>query len=283
MRRGANNCWLTTDDGVYMGINLGSDFVAEHEWGIDDLKSILDVPKNFDNIYGIERRRCFATDKKTIALKVEKDVYNLLVMREYKLKNFIEKPVESNCSGISFFSNDSVVTAWDGESLIVRVKGDDNVEKLKILHQSLLAGGCAIWLGGGGFLMNAGLCLAIIDAVPEKSLKVMKDADLDREKLLVAAEKTGIRKKIEEANDFWRKMEEVSSGRRVYSSDKKWGYYALSPKWATKEERRKTKHPVVFWLNPMDQEKNNYGWFTVEELQQWFEDKGPIPTRRGKK
>lgn len=32
----------------------------------------------------------------------------------------------------------------------------------------------------------------------------------------------------------------------------------------------------MFWLNPMNQKKYNHGWFTIEELQQWAKDNGPI-------
>ena len=61
-------------------------------------------------------------------------------------------------------------------------------------------------------------------------------------------------------------------------------YYALSPRWAasikgTKNGEVETKYGVVFWLNPCDQYKNNYGHFTVEELQQWAKGEGPIPKK----
>jgi len=56
------------------------------------------------------------------------------------------------------------------------------------------------------------------------------------------------------------------------------------------EKRKITKIPVPFseysrelrflsfyWLNPMEQKIHNYGWFTVEDLLLWAENKGPIP------
>jgi hypothetical protein len=32
----------------------------------------------------------------------------------------------------------------------------------------------------------------------------------------------------------------------------------------------------MYWLNPREQDIHNYGWFTVEELKQWAENKGPV-------
>src|SRR3546814_19195425 len=58
-------------------------------------------------------------------------------------------------------------------------------------------------------------------------------------------------------------------------------YFALCPKWTSPGliEGRTTAHPVIFFLNPAQQDKNNHGWYTVEELEQWLDGKGPVPTR----
>jgi hypothetical protein len=92
----------------------------------------------------------------------------------------------------------------------------------------------------------------------------MKQKDEDRINLHEAAKATGIEEKVCAAlkSDFGGKP-----------------FYALSPSWKNKQN---TKHKVVFWLNPTDQQKNNYGWFTVEELEQWIEGKGPIPMKKKK-
>ena len=51
-------------------------------------------------------------------------------------------------------------------------------------------------------------------------------------------------------------------------------YLCLSPQWISGD--RKSQHPVMYWLNPADQDKNNAGWFTVEELDQWIAGTGPV-------
>lgn len=37
-----------------------------------------------------------------------------------------------------------------------------------------------------------------------------------------------------------------------------------------------TKYAIVFWLNPWEQRIHHSGWFTVEELELWAENKGPV-------
>ncbi len=73
-------------------------------------------------------------------------------------------------------------------------------------------------------------------------------------------------------------MEELNE----IGEEAKKGYYALQPMWAskiksTKDGEIKTQYPVVFFLNPINQNECNFGWFTVEQLLDWIDGKGPIP------
>lgn len=54
------------------------------------------------------------------------------------------------------------------------------------------------------------------------------------------------------------------------------GYYCLKPRWVSENEKLQTRYPVIFFLNPMRQREHDYGWFTVEELEQWTEGRGPV-------
>jgi hypothetical protein len=97
--------------------------------------------------------------------------------------------------------------------------------------------------------------------------ETMKEAHEDRKKLEEASEKCGIKQRIDEINNNFSKL-------HPGCFDTPLGYFALSPSWKTNGE---SKHPVMYWLNPRKQDKVNYGWFTVEQLEQWIEGKGPIP------
>jgi hypothetical protein len=113
--------------------------------------------------------------------------------------------------------------------------------------------------------------LAITSRIPESADADIIKTDLDHIRLTKAASKTKIKIKLDKA----RAARVNKSGRSTF------GYYALSPSWLKSD--RESKHPVMFWLNPMDQQDNNYGWFTVEELEQWIQGKGPIPKTQERK
>lgn len=92
---------------------------------------------------------------------------------------------------------------------------------------------------------NSGLVICIASKYPFK--KELYDIDYEDYLLHKEAEDTGIYKKLEAA------------GKKFYS---------LSPK--------KDEDGLKFWLNPRDQDKYNYGWFTLKDLLDWAEDKGKV-------
>lgn len=55
MRRGNDNGWLLDDEGKLIGISLGADFTAEHEWGIKDIQAGFGISSDL-KIFGIARR-----------------------------------------------------------------------------------------------------------------------------------------------------------------------------------------------------------------------------------
>ena len=53
-------------------------------------------------------------------------------------------------------------------------------------------------------------------------------------------------------------------------SDKR--FMALKPKFSMENG----KPELIVWLNPYDQEDNEYGWYSLDELFDWADNKGPI-------
>src|SRR5271154_2305282 len=57
MRRGRDNGFLYDADGkTLIGVNLGADFVSEHEWGIKGLHGSFAIPFADDKKLGLEKR-----------------------------------------------------------------------------------------------------------------------------------------------------------------------------------------------------------------------------------
>lgn len=253
MRRGNDNGILKDTSGKIVGINLGADYTSEHEWGIDDLKKAFGITGKG---YGIERRTVnqvpsnmtFIDDKKQTVLLV----VNIYGTAKPNLNHFD--------IGRTTYNEGKLLTAWDSKTFGINAETESDREAVREIHTAIKNNDLAIWLGGGGVFQNAGLVLAIVSRIPDEGKKTLYDADIDAEKLKNAALKTGIAAKLEKA------------GCRSF---------ALSPKWAgeiksTVNGKVKTKHEVIFWLNPYDQQNHEYGWYTVEDLELWAQGKGPV-------
>jgi hypothetical protein len=246
------------------GIALGSDACAEHEWGTDPLLRSFGVDVGKD---GVERQQIRELPKDLVFVERSgmsaiffepvyggenpRDVFDLRMKDSLRYNAKYDK---------------SLVAAWDEKSFGVVAHGpkDSNDRiRLKKLWDAFQRKDVAFWTNIGVFHIGGGLIFAIVSKLRDEDKKSLLDQDLDNRRLIFAAAATGIEKALHDA------------GKR---------FYALSPKWAhsirsTKRGPVDTKHEVVFWLNPMEQDKNNYGWFTVEDLQRWTKDDGPIPIK----
>jgi hypothetical protein len=105
----------------------------------------------------------------------------------------------------------------------------------------------------------SGLVLAIESHIPQEQKDGFKSGYEDIYCIEDAAKKTGVEE-------------------RLRAAGKKW--FALSPKWIFDRMKAESQYDVCFWLNPYDQDCNNSMWCTVEDLDLWIKDEGPIPKRR---
>jgi hypothetical protein len=272
MRRG-NDPEVLLIDGKFVGFNLSADYCSEHEWGIkkidaawsrnpethklipneEALKNLFFAVSKcgeyallyFAHFYFYKRDKIPVNGANKKALLKFNNELHLSDLPTYR------KPEEGD------FKRSKIASAWDEDEFALLVKGKELVEKLQQVYEALKKGDAAIWLGGGQVFKNAGFCMAIYSLLPKEVIEQWKTVYEDRAKLNAASENTGILKKVKEA---------------------KLGYFALSPKWIEgfNLKGQETKHPVIYWLNPMDQDKNNYGWFTVEDLEDWTKGIGRI-------
>jgi len=254
MRRSSETSWL--EDKGFIGVSMKPDFTAEHEFGIKDIYHSFEI-SHPEEMVGIERRRIKANPEGLVLkeMTIDKNSVHCLVFSPYMHfdKKFV-RPQE-----LSLYREETLSSAWDERSFGVIVSDDPKtgLKNLKKLHAAFEKKDIAIWLGGGGSLFSGpGLSIGIISAIPYHHRKTMEDADKDNFNLRKAAEGTGIKDKLSAAN-------------------KK--YFALSPRW--KDDQKKE---VIFWLNPMEQNNNNCGWFEVADLLKWIEGTGPIP-KKGEK
>ena len=268
MRRGNHGKGIIylEDDKTFLGANLGADFTAEHEWGIQSLKSTYGID---DNAEGIARKQVsrFPEDRflfGDIQLGKSRGTWWGLVSLRYdtdrKYHPELTADLVDRCE-LHPYGDADIVGSWDEGSFGVLLKSEEIANEL---HDAFRKCDVCIGLFNGEAwnpFSRSGLGFAIASRLPDVVKQGWLESDRDARRLSKASEATGIADRLKEAG-LW--------------------YFALSPKWSTeiRETKRgemKTDHPVIYWLNPMDQDRNNCGWFTVEQLDQWIKGKGPIP------
>lgn len=268
MRRSFRWNWLKNKSGEICGLNLGSDHCAEHEWGISELKQILGIQD--ENPSGLESRKItnlleknlFIHDDKASKKKTGKTI--LLIEAEYTISAAKQDLKNLNAQNMPYApkggEKPDLCPSWSSRGLCVVASKDEDRQNLRVLIQALKNSDAALWLGGGGVFENAGLCIGILSKIDDESKQHMKEADENSRLLKAADAATGIKELLAGANKR---------------------YFALSPAWAssiksTARGEINTAFDVIYWLNPMEQDKNNYGWFTVEQLREWAQNQGPI-------
>jgi len=255
MRSGYQNGFVMDGD-RFIGINLGADFCAEHEWGIKQLRdtfSIVSEDESGKPLLGIERRRI---------RRVPEYLRFFDYRSKYKLFCLIYEPGYRYAAerlgplyvpdDVHYNEKDDLGTAWDEGSFgIVTRQG----KFLKELHDAIITLDALIFLGGRGVFQNAGLHILIASRIPADMAQQAYDLDWDSQRLKEADMATGIREVLKEAKKT---------------------FFALSPHWISDDMKSQSKYPVVYWLNPMQQSEHNFGWYTVEDLMLWAKDQGPV-------
>lgn len=264
MQRASNDTgWLLSAEGRLLGLALGYDFCAEHEWGIADLKHdfgvCLDTPEGLKDrkvtrvppTFGLVEFSRGARDQRrkdqSCAL-LASDITGAQVALSGRTLEFRAEPGDRG-----YEARHDVVCAWDEGKFAILVRGDENIGRLKELHQAFVNRDIVFGSVIAEFTRRAGLTFVIDIRVSEEDRLRVLEQDLDKKKLMAVAAATGISERLKAA------------GRT---------YHALSPHWLDKE-----RGEVHFWLNPFDQRNNNYGWFTVNDLDAWIAGQGPIPKK----
>lgn len=263
LRRAYRGEFITENDSV-VGINLGGDHCAEHEVGISPLAEAfgLDQEKiGLDKFRITKDPGLFTTTGTVYGKKVLIAAFHAQwsnVFTEMKQRGQNTKDIAAYCRILPNTEDEGFTAAWDENSFAILAQGKESISYLTSILNALKENDLCLMLAGPNTPFGtAGLCLIRYSAFSDEEKDEMVQKDLDRKKLLAAAEKTKIAKKLEKA------------GLR---------YYALAPQWTNyfKKPKFQSKYSVIFFLNPQQQDKYNSGWFTVEDLLQWIKGTGPV-------
>tara|TARA_B100000678_G_scaffold175888_1_gene146700 strand:- start:1597 stop:2472 length:876 start_codon:yes stop_codon:yes gene_type:complete len=276
---------IRSNDGTAWGVFLAGGGNAEHEGGISDILRQLNIdpdgrmtegrsmtsPVQLATASGQVTRKYYLDLQKP---KKQTDKVGYLALREDDLE-----PRERRIYNLDRYTLDTEITgAWSERAFKLASWNKEAAEFIEALKEAANQADLTLWVGNTPDNVRnpfsyMGMIIAITSRMPEEARKALDDSDEEARKLREAVEKTGITSKIEKNRD---KLQSWSSGP---------AYHALSPRWTSSFKNvgrngetveLKTKHPVVFFLNPARQKDFNHGWFTVEELEMWLKGKGPV-------
>ena len=262
MRRSYEGSIIKNSKDEFVGVNLGADYCAEHEWGISRMCSRLGIANNSITV-GVDRRRVTKGENigggiVTINKKKYFYIYSASIryMKNHETAS-VREIMEYQSIGPEEYTmaRTGFVAGWD-EMDFQLLLDTPYVEQGKELLEALNNNDAMIYTGkSSNPFGRGGLNIVILSRMDTDVLAEMKDSDEDNNRLMKAAEETGIYEILRKAHKR---------------------YFALSPRW---KDQNKTE--VVFFLNPMEQSKYNFGWYGVRELKQWAKDKGPIVKKEG--
>jgi hypothetical protein len=284
MRRGREGSIWKDESGKLIAINLGSDFCAEHEWGIKGIQGSLGIQgysgvsfsrsriKEILEILKLSKSKKIGIEARTMTtiLPTKVLVDNLDSVGVNVVSGFGKEKTKHTMWGLALVSDwnasrfeFSRLADWyspEKEQLIGHWGENDfgficeDKELVSELKEAFDRKDIAIWTGSSGAFQNGGLIIAIASRLPDDFKSEWNSKDKDSIELDKAAANTGIYEKLEAA-------------------DKR--FFALSPRWKDKESKK-----VIFWLNPYDQANNESGWYEVEDLLDWIDGKGKIPKHK---
>lgn len=252
MRRTFNDLQvLHTEDNQLLGVVLGYDYCAEHEWGIKGIKRDFGIPeKPTKDLYGIHARTITRVPATYVLRDDKKSKTSVLgPVKEWGDEPIDKRPLRNEIGEI--YKGQPFAAAWNENGFAIRMRKEDRpllIELQTAMSQLDLA---IFNVARTSPFGGSGLALIIASRASDENRQTMAQGDLDNIELQEAAQATGIHAKLAAA-------------------DKR--YHALSPRW--KDE---SKSEVIFWLNPTPQDINNYGWFSVADLEAWARNEGPIP------
>lgn len=278
MRNGKKPDFLTLN-GQVVGVTLSSDHVAEHEWGIENLKKGLGVPGPQAG-FGIDRRRIrvnpeglrwhkFTDGSEGFGLmshygweKVEKVAPPFRTRPVYPVYKIGPKKGQVK-PGKPTYEGYGVAAAWDERSFLVRAAKGEETAKLREVWDAIVAGDAAIWISGGGPFGGHGLYIMIVSRIPQIFLDQMEEGDREEYEIQEYHKNTGIEKLLKDAGKNWYALipRRMPNGLRVQGEEN----FLVPP------------GGIAWWLNPAEQRANNYGWYNLEQLQAWARNEGPIP------
>jgi hypothetical protein len=267
---------LVEVDGNVIGIALGADFTAEHEWGIKDMLNQFncDSISLKDKVYKAKKTFLLGnlrvanistgirTNKDSSKLKIHKEKGRVYLYMDTNHYLGSEKSLAQYFDWYMYDRDTDIQGAWCDSDFVARTTNKEIVN----VFEDLVAAEAEndLFIGMFPELMRNGLLIVRASSIPEESKESIIQKQKNEIECYSRMFDSGIEKILEKA------------GKK---------FFALSPS-ITSEKGMKTAYDeyppdtLIFWLNPYDQQKYSHGYYTVEDLKDWAQDKGAVIERQ---
>ncbi len=277
MRKAYNNFDFITHNDQFIGVSLGYDFCAEHEWGIKGIKRDFGVGEEETGIlkslfsqtkFGLPQRmitrgKIFFLEEGEFTFLCSPDHMDWFEKKQEKsLKKVLPRDLH-----LDGFNKKSIQTAWSENNFSVLTNDEQGRTYLKELKEAFDKNDIAIASLAGGPFANASLSLVIASKLPEEVTKQMYDADKSAHDLVEYEKKIGM-------TDLKAKVKSTYKGEKYFMAcSAKWIKYGDEKAREEMKQKLGTKYNITYWVNYSDDD-NNYGSYTVEEIKKWLSTPG---------
>jgi len=257
MRRATGETEFVNLENIIIGVNLGYDFCAEHEWGIRGLRSDFGIDANAG--YG------FVSAKNSVmpeGLKLFEGKTDLLVYLNYWFpgdknpeQRINERVDDLKKRELSLYGERELACGWSDRDFGIHAtrKHRDVLRNLYGAFQTM--NGIIVLSGNTNPFANSGLLILDYRKIPDAA----------------KAEAEANDKKGRDEQAFYKKLEQDSGVRELLKTAGK-SYLALNIR------RLDENNQPLWWLNGGKGPGyyDAWGWYTTDALKQWAEEKGPV-------
>lgn len=252
---------LVTKDNKIIGINLGYDFIDEHERGIKEIRDFFEID-NFElGIKGYSIKLKNIEDNLIYKeIYVNKTKYYCLLFSKNGITKEISNLTTETLELLGLYPYEEefelseeelypgLVTSWDESSFGI-LANSNYKEYLNDIYNAIKSGDLSLDIHADSFFPENGLTLCINSRIPEYIKYDIYKKDKSDFKLICMSTNMHIKELLEDNNKE---------------------YLDLTPAW---EDESKNK--INFFLRPKQQQYKT-GWFTPQDLIDWANNKGKI-------